>query len=165
MGGAEAVQRIRAMEGGGGVKIAAITASAFTSERDEVMAAGMEDFIRKPFRPGEIFECLVRHLHVRLCRPESAPVVAAEGKISGEALRALPDGIRAELAQAVVSLDPERVGAAIVNVAEVDASLAAGLKRLHDRFAYTTLWELAGDGLSSSANAQPGTPRQDPANG
>ena len=66
MGGADATRRIRELPGGPGIRIAAMSASAFASERDEVLAAGMDDFIRKPCRPGEVFDCMGRLLGVRL---------------------------------------------------------------------------------------------------
>ena len=44
------------------VKIAAITASAYASERDGIVRAGFDDFIFKPFRQTEIFFCMARHL-------------------------------------------------------------------------------------------------------
>jgi CheY-like chemotaxis protein len=62
MDGKEAIQRIRALDGGLEVKIAAVTASAFASQREEVLAAGVDDFIRKPYQPSEIFDCMARHL-------------------------------------------------------------------------------------------------------
>jgi CheY-like chemotaxis protein len=46
-------------------KIAAVTASAFASERERVLASGMNDFLRKPYRAEEVFDCLTRHLGVR----------------------------------------------------------------------------------------------------
>ena len=65
MGGIEAAGKIRAMEGGREVKIIALTASAFAQEREEVMAMGFDDFLRKPYRLDEIFEHMARHLGVR----------------------------------------------------------------------------------------------------
>ena len=65
LSGSEAATRIRELEGGAEVKIAAVTASAFTSQRDEVLKAGFDDFLRKPYRPQEIFDCMARHLGVR----------------------------------------------------------------------------------------------------
>ena len=50
MGGVEAAQEIRALEGGREVKIVALTASAFAKEREDVLAAGLDDFLRKPYR-------------------------------------------------------------------------------------------------------------------
>lgn len=51
MDGKEAVKRIRALNGGLDVKIVAVTASAFDSDRDELLAAGVDDFVRKPYQP------------------------------------------------------------------------------------------------------------------
>ncbi|MTJ07973.1 GAF domain-containing protein [Anabaena sp. UHCC 0204] len=45
-------------------KIIAITASAFTEQRQESLDAGCDDFVSKPFRWEEILEALVKHLQV-----------------------------------------------------------------------------------------------------
>ncbi|HKE22341.1 MAG TPA: ATP-binding protein [Bryobacteraceae bacterium] len=63
--GAEAARHIRKLQGGREVRIAALTAAAFASERDEVMAAGMDDFVRKPYHTDEIFDCMARQLGLR----------------------------------------------------------------------------------------------------
>jgi signal transduction histidine kinase/CheY-like chemotaxis protein len=68
--GTEATQRIRRLDGGAEIKIAAITASAFASEREEVIRAGFDDFAFKPFRQTEIFVCMARHLGVRYSSSE-----------------------------------------------------------------------------------------------
>ena len=72
LNGAEATRRIRQLDGGAEVKIAAISASACASERDEVMRAGFDDFAFKPFRQTEIFFCMARHLGVRYSSSEGA---------------------------------------------------------------------------------------------
>jgi CheY-like chemotaxis protein len=68
----EATRRIRRLEGGADVKIAAITAATDASERDGVMLAGFDDFTSKPFRQTEIFFCIARHLGVRYSSSEGA---------------------------------------------------------------------------------------------
>jgi signal transduction histidine kinase/CheY-like chemotaxis protein/ligand-binding sensor domain-containing protein len=68
MSGTEAARRIRELEHGATVKIVAMTASAFESDREHVLAAGMDDFVCKPYRPAEVFDCLARHLPIRFCR-------------------------------------------------------------------------------------------------
>uniref|UniRef100_Q021V8 histidine kinase n=1 Tax=Solibacter usitatus (strain Ellin6076) TaxID=234267 RepID=Q021V8_SOLUE len=70
--GTEATRRIRLLDGGADVKIAAITAAADASDRDEVMHAGFDDFTFKPFRQTTIFFCIARHLGVRYASSEGA---------------------------------------------------------------------------------------------
>ena len=70
--GTEAKRRIRQLDGGAEVKIAALTASANASERHGVMRAGFDDCIFKPFRRTEIFFCMARHLGVRYSSSEEA---------------------------------------------------------------------------------------------
>ena len=72
LGGTEATRRIRQLDGGAEIKIAAITASADASEHDGVMRAGFDDFAFKPFRQTEIFFCMARHLGVRYSSSEGA---------------------------------------------------------------------------------------------
>ena len=72
LSGTETTPRIRQLDGGAEVKIAAITASAYASERDGVIRAGFDDFAFKPFRQTEIFFCMARHLGVRYSSSEGA---------------------------------------------------------------------------------------------
>ena len=72
LNGTEATRRIRRLDGGADVKIAAITAAADASERDWVTRAGFDDFTSKPFRQSEIFFCMARHLGVRYSSSEGA---------------------------------------------------------------------------------------------
>ena len=69
--GTETTWRIRQLEGGAETRIAAITASAYASERDLVLRAGFDDFTSKPFRRTEIFFCMGRHLDVRYSSAET----------------------------------------------------------------------------------------------
>jgi len=72
LSGTETTRRIRQLDGGAEIKIAAITASAYASERDGVMRAGFDDFAFKPFRQTEIFFCMARHLGVRYSSSDGA---------------------------------------------------------------------------------------------
>jgi signal transduction histidine kinase/ActR/RegA family two-component response regulator len=65
MDGLEATRCIRSLEGGQAVKIVGVSASVFPSEREEMLAAGLDDFVRKPYLPNEIFDCMARHLNLR----------------------------------------------------------------------------------------------------
>ena len=141
MSGTEATRRIRKLEGGREVKIVAMTASVFASERDQMLTAGMDDFVRKPYRPAEVFACMGRLLGLRYRHIETLAATRAEpaGGLRLEALAALRPGLRRELTDAVLSLDSERILSAIAEVAEDDAELAAALKGLADRLEYTAV--------------------------
>ena len=62
LGGVEAAQRIRQWAGGKQVPILAVTANVFTEDRDQCLAAGMNDFITKPVQPAALFETLLKWL-------------------------------------------------------------------------------------------------------
>jgi signal transduction histidine kinase/DNA-binding NarL/FixJ family response regulator len=140
MDGLEATRRIRVLDGGREVKIAALTASVFKEERDNVMAAGMDDFIRKPYRSEEIFDCLVRQLDVRFVYEESAAVSTAQtAALRPESLATLPRELRRELTDALVSLDTARIGGIIRRVSELDPALGDTLAKHAGQLGYTTI--------------------------
>ena len=64
MDGYAATREIRALPGGDAVKIVAVTASAFEEQREEILASGCDDLVRKPFREHKIFEAMARLLDV-----------------------------------------------------------------------------------------------------
>ena len=72
MDGLTATRCIRAMDGGSDLKIVGLSASVFVSERAEMLAAGLDDFLRKPYLPREILDCMAQHLGVRYKYAESA---------------------------------------------------------------------------------------------
>ncbi|MBI5309063.1 MAG: response regulator, partial [Planctomycetes bacterium] len=78
MDGLEATRCIRALEGGIEVKIVVLTASVLKEEREQVLAAGTDDFELKPIQLGKIYDCLARHLGVRFVPDETPSPLAAE---------------------------------------------------------------------------------------
>jgi CheY-like chemotaxis protein/anti-sigma regulatory factor (Ser/Thr protein kinase) len=142
MDGFEAVRQIRGMEGGREVKIAAVTASVFAGERSDVLAAGFDDFIRKPYRPEAIFDCMARHLGVRYLRAEALP--PTPGELRPEDLATLPEELRKDLSNAVTSLDRALIAGVIQHVAERNTALGAALAQHADRFAYTAILNAVG---------------------
>jgi CheY-like chemotaxis protein/two-component sensor histidine kinase len=141
IGGLEAARRIRELEGGREVKIVAVTASAFASQRHEVLSAGLDDFLRKPFRPREIFDCMARHLGVRYVRRTvpKATVDDMPAMLRPEDLASLPLALRDELEHAVVSLDSKRIARLVSQVSEQNAPLGKALERLADRLSYSPI--------------------------
>ena len=60
--GLDATRKLRAMPDGQDLAIIALTANAFDDDRERCLAAGMNDFIAKPFKPEKVFGKLVRWL-------------------------------------------------------------------------------------------------------
>jgi signal transduction histidine kinase/CheY-like chemotaxis protein len=137
--GVEAAQRIRGREGGRDIKIVALTASVFSTQRDEVLAAGLDGFLRKPYRAEEIFDCMGRLLGVRYVYGEDLPRPAVSPSLSPDSLAALPQDVREELAAALVRLEPGPIAAAIGRVSDRDAVLGSALACYADQLAYTAI--------------------------
>ena len=103
------------------------------------MAAGFDDFVRKPYRPDEIFDCMARHLNVRYHRQAPPPEVDAALPLGAERIAALPPDLRDGLESALVSLDSDRIVAVIGDIAALDAPLAARLADLANRYSYSAI--------------------------
>jgi CheY-like chemotaxis protein len=58
--GVEATRRIRQRSGEDGPWIIAMTANVMQGDREAYLAAGMDDYVSKPIRPGELAEALAK---------------------------------------------------------------------------------------------------------
>ncbi|MFN4324956.1 MAG: response regulator [Azonexus sp.] len=65
MDGLEATRRIRQLPNGATIPIIAMTANAFAEDRARCLAAGMNDFVTKPFEPEHVFATLLKWLSHR----------------------------------------------------------------------------------------------------
>ncbi|MBD0344144.1 MAG: response regulator, partial [Coleofasciculus sp. Co-bin14] len=65
MDGYEATKQIRAHLNGEATVIIALTASAFEEQRNRVLSAGCNDFLRKPFKQEMLLEKMAQYLGVR----------------------------------------------------------------------------------------------------
>jgi urea ABC transporter urea binding protein len=145
MDGLEATRRIKAMEQGKETVIVALTASVLTEQQNEVMAAGSDDFVRKPFRADELFDCMAKHLGARyvyanegVAQLETLPKL----EIESEALASLPEELLSELKKAVISLDIDYVSEVVTRIDAINPTLASALKQLIDEFNISSLYEL-----------------------
>jgi CheY-like chemotaxis protein len=140
MDGVEATRRIRRLPDGQAVKIVAVTASVFMEQQQEMLDAGMDAFVRKPYRLDEIYECMARQLGLKyLYQSDTQTEGAAPLKLTAEMLRTLPVSLRQELRDALESLNGERVSRAIRRVGEIDAPLGLTVSRLADNFDYPSI--------------------------
>ena len=135
MDGIEATRRIRAMPGGNDVTIVAVTALALEEQRKEMLAAGIDDFVRKPYRASEIYDCMTRQLGVRFVH-QQAMVVDVDPTLPTESLAKLPESLRHELMDGLVLGNTKQLGSLILRVEEYDEALANVIARHVGAFNY-----------------------------
>lgn len=146
MDGLTATGKIRELPGGKDVKIVALTASVFNGQMNEVVEAGMDDYVRKPYQVEEIFHCMGRYLGVRYLYEETGEVADEKGKIqkevSLEAIAALPGRLVDELYAAALALDIEQALVVIDQIEESDPGLAISLRTLVEEIDFQYLQRL-----------------------
>jgi CheY-like chemotaxis protein len=146
MDGHEAIRRIRAMAGGAGLKIIAVTASAMDENRQELMDIGADDFISKPFRDVELFQKIHAHLGVEYVYAEHRKSAPQEEMtdLTPESLAGWPQDLIDPMREAVISADLDQLLAKIQEVEARDPRVAQGLRCLAERFEYQKLLDLFG---------------------
>ncbi|MDP3876003.1 MAG: ATP-binding protein [Methylobacter sp.] len=146
MGGIEASRHIRQLPGGKDVKIVAVTASIFMEQRNELLRAGMDDFIRKPYRFNDIYDSLSRLLGVQYVLESMPDEIVDEGSVlTSPLLDVLPLALRIELREALESLNSEQITAVIARIKPIDVKLYKTLNRLAENFDYPCILKALGD--------------------
>lgn len=150
MSGLEATQEIRALERqrypeetAQKTIIIALTASIFEERRGDVLAAGSNDLVRKPFKEEIIFEKIQQHLGVLYCYEDLPQVATLPRKVTWfgkpdsfflEALSGMPISWVAQLYEAANKLREESVFELIEQIPETSAALAEALRDLANDF-------------------------------
>ncbi|MCZ6553045.1 MAG: response regulator, partial [SAR324 cluster bacterium] len=73
MDGIEATRIIRSKEGGGAPKIVAVTAAAFVQNQEEILAAGCDGVVIKPFDERELLNTIAQEIGVEYVYGSPAP--------------------------------------------------------------------------------------------
>ena len=110
MDGLEATRIIRGDPDMAGIPVIAITANATNEDRERCLAAGMDDFIGKPFKPHVFYATLAKWLPVRPSQidmpltPSTSATPAAEATLGGD-----PDIIDLAVLAELVGNDRKRI--------------------------------------------------------
>lgn len=147
MDGYEATRQIRAQPQGGKTVILALTASVFEDERPQAIAAGCNDFIRKPFREEELFAKMAHYLGVRY-RYESIDPISIPAATPADLTAALllidrmPTEWRSQLHQAATQVDAEQILRSIDLIPPEYSSLALAIADLMNHYRFDRIVEL-----------------------
>ena len=149
MDGYEATRQIKAAAQTPPPIVVALSASAFEEDRRRILAAGCDDFLRKPVHAVDILDALARWLDVRFAyAPEDAaagPAVGVDSFREPEpdalALAGLPASWIAALQDAVTAADARRIILLAEEVRGARPAAAQALVEALDRFDYGTIQE------------------------
>jgi signal transduction histidine kinase/ligand-binding sensor domain-containing protein/DNA-binding response OmpR family regulator len=151
MDGREATGRIRRLERDLGVaeptRVVALTASAFEQDREEILAAGCDDFVAKPYREATIFEKLAEHLSVAFVYEDDGAASSDEAPsdLTAQRFAALPAEVLERFREALVSGDMVEASAVVDAMAAHDDALARAVRSMLRQYRTDELLELSTD--------------------
>ncbi|WP_088889616.1 PAS domain S-box protein [Leptolyngbya ohadii] len=127
-------------------KIIALTASAFEEQRSNILAAGCDDMVRKPFREVILFEKMAEHLGVTYLYEaegnsgmQPSPIAVA---LTRESLTLMPPEWIADLKEAAIAVDGDRLRQLIAEIPPTQTQLAEGLNHWVQQFCFDEILEL-----------------------
>ncbi|MBW2690833.1 MAG: response regulator, partial [Deltaproteobacteria bacterium] len=138
MGGKEATRLIRATAAGEKTKVIALTAHALEDERLEILAAGCDELIRKPYRESEIYGALARHLGVEFRYDEQAgrTAVVESHSLDMSLLNDVPVALLQNLREAALLLEKANCVEAVDVIAGQNAELGVQLRHAVEEMRY-----------------------------
>ncbi len=142
MNGLEATKRIKEAAQGKPVCIVALTAHAMEEEKQEILASGCDDFVRKPFCENEIFEIMSKYLQIEYVYKEDKSTSKkrkAEKGETAEQLAELPDIFINELYKAVVEINIDKTQKLITRLKREDKHRAEVLEKYIQKLDYSGL--------------------------
>lgn len=141
MDGLQATQIIKATQDGAKIKIVALSAHVLGEERKEVLDAGCDGFVAKPFNEHELFNCLETHLALRFEYEVISPKenTKPESVASFDNLHKLGKTFCTELNQAVITADAIRISELAKQIKSKEPALASALIYCADNFEYDAI--------------------------
>ncbi|MGL5075519.1 MAG: response regulator, partial [Waterburya sp.] len=118
--------------------IIALTASAFEEERVVILAAGCDDFMRKPFYETELLEKIGKYLNVNYLYEEQVESLTTAqlplAELTPENLTVMSLEWRSQLYAAAAKVDNQEILQLLAEIPDEYESLAKGLENLVEQF-------------------------------
>jgi signal transduction histidine kinase/DNA-binding response OmpR family regulator len=128
--------------------IIALTASAFEEERKEILAAGCDDLVCKPFPQQLIFDKLAEHLGIKylyeaetLTEGDSSAETTIDA-LSIEELHLLSPELIAQLNQAAIAIDAEKIERLITEIPDSQQHITQAIREMIRNYDFDTIVEL-----------------------
>jgi len=138
--GMTAAAAIKKMPEGKQVIIIAVTAHAFQDERREMINAGCNDFIAKPFSVNAIFNILEKYLDIKLIKKiEETTDQKMVWTLNDDELAELSEQLRKNFEIALIRLDMKQISELINQISLQNAGLGKILYHYAELFDYKTI--------------------------
>jgi signal transduction histidine kinase/CheY-like chemotaxis protein len=145
LNGYDAAQEIKSHLHGQATTIIALTASVFEEEREIVLSAGCDDFLRKPVKKDLIFEKLAEHLGIIFLYQEtlqSADWGQLPSSLSVNDLAEMPSQWLQQLTTAATIAKPIPLLALIEEISQQHPEIAAALKIMVHNYQFSEIIHL-----------------------
>ena len=145
MDGYDAARTIKSTKDGKRTFIIALTAGVFEEERAKVLAAGCDDFIRKPFEENELFDTMGRYLGIKYRyekKEHEIPDLNQVNEFAPEDLTDVPKALLKALKEAADDLDTGLVRDIIEKISKRNISAGIALDGYAKQFQFEYISEL-----------------------
>ncbi|MDD2761741.1 MAG: response regulator [Methylomonas sp.] len=147
MDGYEATRRIRALPGGDTVKIVALTASVYQERLGNIMQAGCDDIVNKPFDEDRLFQVMGTLLNLKYRYSENHVSERSGGALD---LTSLGSETCLAIKQAAETLELDAFPAIIERIQPIRPDVALELERWVSEFRFEHIKQAADIGIESS---------------
>jgi signal transduction histidine kinase/DNA-binding response OmpR family regulator len=147
LNGYEATQQIKSHIQGQATAILALTASTLEEEKAIVLAAGCDDFVRKPFHEQVIFDKMNQYIGVRYVYAEissgDTDKLQSVDKLTATALAIMPDHWLTELVEAAALISDRQIAQLLLQIPAEHQALSQAIQAEVDDFNFDRIMNLA----------------------
>ena len=140
--GHRATKQIKDLMGTASPAIMAVTANAFDSNRERMLAAGCDDFLTKPFKTNTLLERIAILLQLEYIYQQNSvnsttqqAVKQSSGEIRYQ-LQQMSEDWQLELYQAAIALDYAKVTESLSRIPDSSSDCSATLKKWLEEFRF-----------------------------
>jgi CheY-like chemotaxis protein len=151
MDGLEATRRLRAGEGDPELRIVGVSAHVFREETEAILDSGMDDFIRKPFRFGDVYAALEKNLGATFVYHEKPLLEKNQWPLlKRELLEGVDESLLLNLLSSVEKLDREAILKYANDISLGHARTANVLQQYIAAYRYTEIYRLLNEHFAVS---------------